>query len=178
MGFSGGSEGKESTCNAGDLSSIPGSGRSSGEENGTHFSILAWIIPRTEKPGGLQSMGTQRDEHNWVIFTYLYTQEIMIEQWIWNCQSISTFGKRSNPRTPINWNWFPRPRHIIIFEKALNRMLYRVPGKFHILVFPGKAQRRKCRGDPNPSCSVTREAIEDSSGRTDYPHCDRLLMSI
>ena len=26
----------------------------------THSSILAWKIPRTEKPGGLQSMGLQR----------------------------------------------------------------------------------------------------------------------
>ena len=32
-GFPGGSEGKESTCNAGDLSSIPGWGRSPGEGN-------------------------------------------------------------------------------------------------------------------------------------------------
>ena len=34
QGFPGGSGGKESTCNAGDLSSVPGSGRSSGEGNG------------------------------------------------------------------------------------------------------------------------------------------------
>ena len=27
----------------------------------THFSILAWRIPWTEQPGGLQSMGLQRD---------------------------------------------------------------------------------------------------------------------
>ena len=33
MGFFGGSEGKESTCSVGNLSSIPGSGRSPGEEN-------------------------------------------------------------------------------------------------------------------------------------------------
>ena len=26
----------------------------------THSSILAWSIPRTEEPGGLQSMGSQR----------------------------------------------------------------------------------------------------------------------
>ena len=26
----------------------------------THFSILAWRIPWTEEPGGLQSMGSQR----------------------------------------------------------------------------------------------------------------------
>ena len=34
MGFLGGSDGKESTCNAGDLDSIPGLGRSPGEGNG------------------------------------------------------------------------------------------------------------------------------------------------
>ena len=34
MGFPGGSEGKVSACNGGDLGSIPGSGRSPGEGNG------------------------------------------------------------------------------------------------------------------------------------------------
>ena len=34
MGFTGGSEGKESACNAGDLGSIPGLGRFPGEGNG------------------------------------------------------------------------------------------------------------------------------------------------
>ena len=29
------------------------------EEMATHSSILAWEIPRTEEPGGLQSMGSQ-----------------------------------------------------------------------------------------------------------------------
>ena len=46
--------------NAGDarnVGSIPGSGRSPGEGMTTHSSILAWKIPRTEKPGTLQSEG-------------------------------------------------------------------------------------------------------------------------
>ena len=30
-----------------------------------HSSILAWRIPWTEEPGGLQSMGSQRVGHNW-----------------------------------------------------------------------------------------------------------------
>ena len=30
----------------------------------THFSILAWKIPWTEEPDGLQSMGSQRVGHN------------------------------------------------------------------------------------------------------------------
>ena len=29
------------------------------------FSILAWEIPWTEEPGGLQSMGLQKVRHNW-----------------------------------------------------------------------------------------------------------------
>ena len=42
MGFPHSSVGKESACSAGDLGSIPGSGRSSGEENGNplHYSCL------------------------------------------------------------------------------------------------------------------------------------------
>ena len=36
MGFPSGSDGKESVCNAGDPGSIPGLGRSPGEENGVY----------------------------------------------------------------------------------------------------------------------------------------------
>ena len=32
----------------------------------THSSILAWRIPWTEEPGGLQSMGSQGVRHDWV----------------------------------------------------------------------------------------------------------------
>ena len=34
------------------------------KEMATHFSILAWIIPWTEEPGRLQSMGSQTVRHN------------------------------------------------------------------------------------------------------------------
>ena len=30
----------------------------------THSTIVTWRIPRTEEPGGLQSMGSQRVEHD------------------------------------------------------------------------------------------------------------------
>ena len=59
-----GSDGNESACSAGDLGSIPGSGRSPGEGMTTHSSILAWRIPWTEKPGELQSMGLQTVRHD------------------------------------------------------------------------------------------------------------------
>ena len=45
MGFPGGSDGKESTCNADDSGSIPGFGRSPGKENGNllqYFCLGAW----------------------------------------------------------------------------------------------------------------------------------------
>ena len=53
-----GSDGKESACSAGDLGSILGSGRPLKEGMATHSSILAWRIPWTEEPNGLQSMGS------------------------------------------------------------------------------------------------------------------------
>ena len=53
----GGSDGKESTRNAADLGSIPGSGRSPGEGMAAHSSILAWRIPWTGEPGGYSAWG-------------------------------------------------------------------------------------------------------------------------
>ena len=58
--FPGGSDGKESVCNGGDSGSIPGLGDFLEKEMATHPSILAWRSPWAEKPGGLQSMGSQR----------------------------------------------------------------------------------------------------------------------
>ena len=68
--FPGGSDGKESACNAGDLGLIPESGRSPGEGMATHSNILAWRIPRTEEPGGLPSTGSQRIGHDWATSTF------------------------------------------------------------------------------------------------------------
>ena len=38
-----------------------------------HSSILVWGIPSTEEPGGLQSVGSQRVEHNYVTNTDINT---------------------------------------------------------------------------------------------------------
>ena len=53
-GFPGGSDGKESSCNARNL------GWEDPLEEGmaTHSSIFAWRIPWTEEPGEMQSMGS------------------------------------------------------------------------------------------------------------------------
>ena len=51
---------KKSVCDAGD----PGWEDSLEKEMATHSSILAWRIPWTEEPGGLQFMGSQRVGHD------------------------------------------------------------------------------------------------------------------
>ena len=75
IGFPGGSVVKNLPANVGDTGdagSIPWSARSPGAGTSKprqyHSSILAWKIPRTAKPGRLQSMGTQRVRvrHDWV----------------------------------------------------------------------------------------------------------------
>ena len=66
MGFLGGSDSKESACNARDLGLIFGSGRSPGV---SHSSILAWKIPWAEELGRLQSMRSQRIGYNRATYT-------------------------------------------------------------------------------------------------------------
>ena len=41
-----------------------------GKEMATHSSILAWEIPGTEEPGGLQSAGSQRVGHDLATFLF------------------------------------------------------------------------------------------------------------
>ena len=55
--FPGGSDNKESACNAGDLGSIPWL-----EGMATHSSILAWRIPWTEEPGGTAVHGVAKSQ--------------------------------------------------------------------------------------------------------------------
>ena len=58
---------KECPCQAGGLSFIQSLGDPLEKEMTTHPSILAWKSPWMEKPGGLQSTGSQRVRHNAVI---------------------------------------------------------------------------------------------------------------
>ena len=64
MGFPGGSNGKESACSSRDWGTIPVSERPLEKGMVMHSSILAWDIPQTEEPGGLQSMGSPRVRHD------------------------------------------------------------------------------------------------------------------
>ena len=57
----GGASGKEAASAGGmrDAGSSPGPGDPLEEGMATHSSVLAWSIPWTEEPGGLQSMALQ-----------------------------------------------------------------------------------------------------------------------
>ena len=57
---------KNPPANAGDAGLISGLEDPLDEEVAAHSSILAWKIPWTEEPGGLQSMGSQRDRQDLV----------------------------------------------------------------------------------------------------------------
>ena len=62
LGFPAGSTSKEPAWNAADLGSIPGWEDSLEKGMATHSSILAWRIPWTEEPGGLQCMGCKEPD--------------------------------------------------------------------------------------------------------------------
>ena len=65
-----------------DVSLIPGSGRSMEKEMASHFSVLAWENPQTEKSSGLQFKGLQRVGHDFMTKhtqtqSYLYFKQIL-----------------------------------------------------------------------------------------------------
>ena len=68
MGFPGGSNGKESACNAGDPGLISGLGRSPGEGNSKPTPVFLpgefHGLRGSSEPGRLQSMGSQRVGHD------------------------------------------------------------------------------------------------------------------
>ena len=70
------SDSKESACNAGWVQSL---GQADLLEKGIaiHPSILAWRIPCTEEPGGLQFMGSQRVRYDWATNT-ITTEQILL----------------------------------------------------------------------------------------------------
>ena len=47
----------------------------------THSSILAWEIPWTEEPAGLQSMGLQRSRQKEKMSSYSKKDEYLLSQW-------------------------------------------------------------------------------------------------
>ena len=72
------------------------------EDMATHSGTLAWRIPWTEKPGVLQSMGSQRVGHDWMTHTF-------------------TFFFRRDSSTPILSNF----RAVPTFQVLCHRLIFR-----------------------------------------------------
>ena len=81
------------------------------KEMATHSSILAWRIPRTEEPGRLQSMGSQRVGHDWATslthsLTHIYVHihvymDICIYVQIYVCMCVCVYIYISR----LYWCW-------------------------------------------------------------------------
>ena len=103
QGFPGGSVGKEYTCNAGDIrgmGSILGSGRPLEKEMIIHFSTLAWRIPWTEQPGGLQYTDHKESD------TTEVTQHVFFRTFQVDCGKESTCQCMRHRRSRFSpWVW-------------------------------------------------------------------------
>ena len=53
------------------------------EELATHSSVLAWRIPWTEEPGGLQAMGPQRVGHDGAFMIILHLRGSSVTECLW-----------------------------------------------------------------------------------------------
>ena len=76
--FPGDSDSKGSAYNEGDPGSILGQEDLLEKEMATHSSIFAWKIPRTEEPGRLQSMGSQRVDMTYHEFLVLGNKFLLL----------------------------------------------------------------------------------------------------
>ena len=67
------SDNKESSCNTGDLGSIPGSGRSSGEGNGNPLQYSCLENPMMDRGAWWATVhGPQRERHDWATDTFTF----------------------------------------------------------------------------------------------------------
>ena len=113
---------KNPPANAGDVREvglIRGLGRSPSHSSvlvATHSSILAWRIPWTEEPGGLQSMGWQRVRHNWSDLAQHSTALTSVHRTAQTADKAlkkSTASLNAIPR--VIWRWPITERHECIF---------------------------------------------------------------
>ena len=96
MGFPGDSNGKESAWDAGEAGLILGWEDPMEEDMATPSSILAWRIPWTEEPGGLQSMGQKEWDTTEATHTHMHRHYYLQKNSVWiflcMCSDLSSLG--------------------------------------------------------------------------------------
>ena len=138
-----GSIGKESACKAGDQGSIPGSGRSLGEENANPLQYFCLENSMNRRVRWVKFTGSQRIGHDWVTNTFTFSRKSKKFHRI-NTASVCNFKL---PRRP-DWIWSWEKMCTINFYKkvwashpqrqqqSLNFVRTAVPNN-HIHDFPG-----------------------------------------
>ena len=122
MGFSGGSDGYKSACNAGDAVLIPGSGRYPGVGNGNPLQYSCWRIPWTQEPGRLQTMGSQRVRHSLVQFSsvqLLHHVLLFVTPWTAACQASLSITNSQSPPKPMSIESMMPSNHLILYRPLL-----------------------------------------------------------
>ena len=108
------------------------------EETATHFSILAWKIPRTEELGGLQSMGLQR-----------YFSGNLAKKVGWSKQTASSL---------ICWKSFKKSN--LFTNKLLLRPRYSFGFSFSPLRLPGRLSGSLCEAKVTQSCPTLSNSMD------------------
>ena len=84
----------------------------------THSSMFAWKIPRTEEPGGLQSMGSQESDTTEWLSTHTHTTNILLK--VGNCY-ITLIGTQLHRHTHCQREWKLLSFFWVIMWTANNR---------------------------------------------------------
>ena len=150
MGFPGGSVSKESTCNAGDQASIPGSGWSPGGGKGNPLKYSCLETPMDRGACGLQSMGSQRVRQDWARMC-----ACAMEKDSPHCKSTASLGNLSSvsvafKETRLDWHLIslqrkvlPEPSNAWVGSRKDQRSAYENPPYFILLTSDSKHLENK-----------------------------------
>ena len=130
---------------------------SPGEGKATHSSVLAWRIPWTEEPGGLQSMGSQRVRHDWETNSFTLSVESCREG-TWKCLVLSPGleslkqQKEENTSTHLRRSHLYRTITLLSRDNKENKHTDK-PHSIHQAVWPFKDVADEAISVSNPTMS-------------------------
>ena len=112
MGFPGGSDDKESACNAGDLGLIPGSGRSPGEGHGNplQYSCLENPMDRRAWWAIIQGVSKSQTQLKWLTLPHTFTCAYIFFSFVYFADGLTESNKYIwNATLPNRWAIFKIP---------------------------------------------------------------------
>ena len=169
-GFPGGASGKEPTWQCRRYKRCgfnPWVGKIPLEKDmATHSSILAWRIPWTEEPGGLQSIVSQGVRHNWSDLACMHAQEFPAK---WG----SRYKKRSSHHSKCNQRNKQRRSTQPILKAQKELLVETRPGLSEAII--KKSTNNKCSVWPHRQKPTRLPHPWDSAGKNTGVGCHFLL---